>query len=146
MPTVLIVDDEQHIRLLIEQALEELESDGVELQTAPDGEVALDVVRNEPPQLVFLDVMMPKVNGFEVCRTIKQDLGLAGTYVVMLTAKGQAYDRQQGLEVGADEYVTKPFDPDELLATARRVLGLEGRSGVGGGSGGAGGGGATGGG
>ena len=146
MPTVLIVDDEQHIRLLIEQALEELESDGVELQTAPDGEVALDVVRNEPPQLVFLDVMMPKVNGFEVCRTIKQDLRLAGTYVVMLTAKGQAYDRQQGLEVGADEYVTKPFDPDELLATARRVLGLEGRSGVGGGRGGAGGGGATGGG
>lgn len=137
MPTVLIVDDEQHIRLLIEQALEELESDGVELQTAPDGEVALDVVRNEPPQLVFLDVMMPKVNGFEVCRTIKQDLGLAGTYVVMLTAKGQAYDRQQGLEVGADEYVTKPFDPDELLATARRVLGLEGSSGVGGGGGGA---------
>jgi DNA-binding response OmpR family regulator len=129
MPTVLIVDDEQHIRLLIEQALEELEDDGVELQTAPDGEVALDVVRNQPPQLVFLDVMMPKVNGFEVCRAIKEDLGLAGTYVVMLTAKGQAYDRQQGLEVGADEYVTKPFDPDELLATARRVLGLEGRSG-----------------
>ncbi|HET9458259.1 MAG TPA: response regulator [Candidatus Limnocylindrales bacterium] len=146
MPTVLIVDDEQHIRLLIEQALEELEDDGVELQTAPDGEVAIDVVRNQPPQLVFLDVTMPKVNGFEVCRTIKEDLGLAGTYVVMLTAKGQAYDRQQGLEVGADEYFTKPFDPDELLATARRVLGLEGRSGVGGaGVGGAGGGGAGGG-
>jgi DNA-binding response OmpR family regulator len=126
MPTVLIVDDEQHIRLLIEQALEELEDDGVELQTAPDGEVALDVVRNQPPQLVFLDVTMPKVNGFEVCRAIKEDLGLAGTYVVMLTAKGQAYDRQQGLEVGADEYVTKPFDPDELLATARRLLRLEG--------------------
>jgi DNA-binding response OmpR family regulator len=126
MPTVLIVDDEQHIRLLIEQALEELEDDGVELLTAPDGEVALDVIRNQFPQLIFLDVMMPKVNGFEVCRTIKQDLGLAGTYVVMLTAKGQAYDRQQGLEVGADEYVTKPFDPDELLATARRVLDLDG--------------------
>ena len=139
MPTVLIVDDEQHIRLLIEQALEELEDDGVELQTAPDGEVALDVVRNQPPQLVFLDVTMPKVNGFEVCRAIKEDLGLAGTYVVMLTAKGQAYDRQQGLEVGADEYVTKPFDPDELLATARRVLGLEGRSGGGTGGGAAGG-------
>ena len=126
MPTVLIVDDEQHIRLLIEQALEELEDDGVEFLTAQDGEVALDVVANQKPQLVFLDVMMPKRNGFDVCRTIKQELGLSGTYVVMLTAKGQAYDRQQGLEAGADEYVTKPFDPDELLATARRALDLGG--------------------
>jgi CheY-like chemotaxis protein len=124
MPTVLIVDDEQHIRLLIEQALEELEDDGVELMTAPDGEVALDVVRNHFPQLVFLDVTMPKVNGFDACRTIKQDLGLTGTYVVMLTAKGQAYDRQRGLEAGADEYLTKPFDPDQLVTVARRALGL----------------------
>ena len=124
MPTVLIVDDEQHIRLLIEQALEELEDNGVELMTAPDGEVALDVVRNHFPQLVFLDVTMPKVNGFDACRTIKQDRGLTGTYVVMLTAKGQAYDRQRGLEAGADEYLTKPFDPDELVTVARRALGL----------------------
>ena len=133
MPTVLIVDDEQHIRLLIEQALEELEDDGVELLTAPDGEVALDVVRNHVPQLVFLDVTMPKVNGFDVCRTIKEDLGLAGTYVVMLTAKGQAYDRQRGLEVGADLYLTKPFDPDELLEIARRALGLDAGAAAGGG-------------
>jgi DNA-binding response OmpR family regulator len=125
MPTVLIVDDEQHIRLLIEQALEELEDDGVELMTAPDGEVAIDVVRNHFPQLVFLDVTMPKVNGFDACRAIKQDLGLPGTYVVMLTAKGQAYDRQRGLEAGADDYLTKPFDPDELLALARRALKLD---------------------
>ncbi len=78
------------------------------------------------PALVFLDVMMPKRNGFEVCRAIKQELGLADTYVVMLTAKGQAYDRAQGLEVGADVYLTKPFDPDELLDLARRVLEGEG--------------------
>ncbi len=136
MPTVLIVDDEQHIRLLIEQALEELEDDGVELLTAPDGEVAIDVVRNHAPQLVFLDVTMPKVNGFDVCRTIKRDLGLGDTYVVMLTAKGQAYDRQQGLEAGADLYLTKPFDPDELLEIARRALGLD--EGAGGPHGGAG--------
>jgi DNA-binding response OmpR family regulator len=131
MPTVLIVDDEQHIRLLIEQTLEELEDDGVELLTAPDGEVALDVVRNQAPQLVFLDVTMPKVNGFDVCRTIKQDLGLAGTHVVLLTARGQAYDRQRGLDAGADGYMTKPFDPDELLATARRALGLDAGSAAG---------------
>ena len=71
MPTVLIVDDEQHIRLLIEQTLEDLEDEGVELQTASDGEMALDVVRNHSPELVFLDVMMPKLNGFDVCRAIK---------------------------------------------------------------------------
>ena len=125
MPTVLIVDDEQHIRLLIEQTLEELEDDGVELLTAGDGEEALTVVEHHRPALIFLDVMMPKRNGFEVCRTIKRDLGLGGTYVVMLTAKGQAYDRQQGDDAGADLYMTKPFDPDELLVRAREVLGLE---------------------
>ena len=125
MPTVLIVDDEQHIRLLIEQALEELEDEGVELLTAPDGEVALEVVRNQAPQLVFLDVTMPKVNGFDACDAIKHELGLADTFVCMLTAKGQAYDRERGLDAGADLFLTKPFDPDELLAIARRALGRE---------------------
>jgi DNA-binding response OmpR family regulator len=124
MPTVLIVDDEQHIRLLIEQTLEELEDEGVQLLTAGDGEEALSVVDSHRPELVFLDVMMPKRNGFEVCRAIKQDRGLAGTYVVLLTAKGQAYDRQQGEEAGADLYMTKPFDPDDLLDRARDVLQL----------------------
>jgi len=131
MPSVLIVDDEQHIRLLIEQALEPLEDEGVELLTAGDGEAALDVVNNHRPRLVFLDVMMPKRNGFEVCRVIKHEMGLTDTYVVMLTAKGQAYDRQQGLEVGADVYLTKPFDPDELLDLARAVLAEDGDSAMG---------------
>ena len=126
MPSVLIVDDEQHIRLLIEQALEELEDDGVELLTAPDGEVALDVVRNQAPDLVFLDVTMPKMNGFDACDAIKHELGLTDTFVCMLTAKGQAYDREQGLAAGADRYLTKPFDPDELLDIARTALGLGG--------------------
>jgi two-component system alkaline phosphatase synthesis response regulator PhoP len=124
MSKVLIVDDEQHIRLLIEQTLEELEDDGVELLTATDGDEAIDVVENHHPALVFLDVMMPKRNGFEVCRIIKHDLGLTDTYVVLLTAKGQAYDRDQGRAAGADLYLTKPFDPDELLRLAREALGL----------------------
>ena len=122
MSSVLIVDDEQHIRLLIEQTLEPLEDEGVEILTAGDGEAALDVVQHHRPRLVFLDVMMPKRNGFDVCRAIKQEMGLADTYVVMLTAKGQAYDREQGVQVGADVYLTKPFDPDELLELARTVL------------------------
>ena len=126
MPTVLIADDEQHIRLLIEQTLEELEDEGVELQTASDGEMALDAARQHRPELVFLDVMMPKANGFEVCRAIKHDPELARTTVVMLTAKGQAYDREEGLAAGADRYLTKPFDPDELLEIAREALGLAG--------------------
>ena len=125
MPSVLIVDDEQHIRLLIEQALEELEDDGVELLSAPDGEVALDVVRNQSPELVFLDVTMPRMNGFDACAVIKHELGLTDTFVCMLTAKGQAYDRERGLDSGADLFMTKPFDPDELLAIARRALGLD---------------------
>jgi two-component system alkaline phosphatase synthesis response regulator PhoP len=129
MPTVLIVDDEQHIRLLIEQTLEELEDDGVELLTASDGEEALDVVANHHPDLVFLDVMMPKRNGFEVCRAIKDDPATAGTTVILLTAKGQAYDREQGMDAGADQYLTKPFDPDDLLQRARDSLRLDGAAG-----------------
>jgi two-component system, OmpR family, alkaline phosphatase synthesis response regulator PhoP len=125
MPTVLIVDDEQHIRLLIEQALEELEDDGVQFLTAPDGEIALDVVRNQAPDLVFLDVTMPKRNGFDACDVIKHELGLTETFVCMLTAKGQAYDRDRGIEAGADLFITKPFDPDELLEVARKALRLE---------------------
>jgi DNA-binding response OmpR family regulator len=125
MPAVLIVDDEHHIRLLIEQTLEELEDDGVELLTAADGEEALDVVQNHRPRLVFLDVMMPKRNGYEVCRTIKQDWGLSDITIILLTAKGQADDRTEGMAAGADDYLTKPFDPDELLARARGVLGLD---------------------
>jgi two-component system alkaline phosphatase synthesis response regulator PhoP len=124
MPTVLIVDDEQHIRLLIEQTLEELEDEGVELLTAPDGEVAVDVVANQHPDLVFLDVTMPRMNGLDVCRAIKSDPATAGTTVLLLTAKGQAYDREAGLAAGADDYLTKPFDPDDLLRRARTILGL----------------------
>lgn len=126
MPTVLIVDDEQHIRLLIEQTLEELEDDGVELLTATNGDEALDVVANHHPDLVFLDVMMPRKNGFEVAAAIKADPGTAATTVILLTAKGQAYDREQGLAAGADQYLTKPFDPDDLLQRARKALGLGG--------------------
>ena len=124
MPTVLIVDDEQHIRLLIEQTLEELEDEGVELITARDGEEALDAVANQHPDLVFLDLMMPKRDGLDVCRTIKGDPATAGTIVMLLTARGQAFDREQGLAAGADDYLTKPFDPDDLLRRARAALGL----------------------
>lgn len=120
--SVLIVDDEVHIRSLILQTLEELEDEGVRLLTADNGVDALELIKSERPRLVFLDVMMPKLNGFDVCRTVKRELGLDDVHVVLLTAKGQEIDRQKGEEVGADAYMTKPFDPDELLARARAVL------------------------
>jgi len=120
--SVLIVDDEQHIRMLIEQSLEELEDEGVELITAGDGEAALIEAERYRPDLIFLDIMMPKQNGFAVCRAIKHEIGLSESVVVMLTAKGQVYDREQGVLAGADHYITKPFDPDELLEIARGAL------------------------
>ncbi|MGD0629976.1 MAG: response regulator [Terracidiphilus sp.] len=121
---ILIVDDEPHLRTLIQQSLEELEDEGVDILTATNGEEALETILEEKPNLVFLDVMMPKKNGFDVCNTVKNELGLSEIHIVLLTAKGQEFDRQRGLEVGADLYMTKPFDPDALVAQARSVLGL----------------------
>ena len=122
--TILIVDDEAHLRMLIQQTLEELEDEGVTLLTAANGEEALATIESVKPDLVFLDVMMPKLSGFDVCSRAKHTLGLSGVYIVLLTAKGQEFDRQRGQEVGADLYMTKPFDPDALLAKARDVLGM----------------------
>ncbi|MGA7243102.1 MAG: response regulator [Terracidiphilus sp.] len=122
---ILIVDDEPHLRTLIQQALEELEDEGVELLTATNGEEALETIRGEQPKMVFLDVMMPKKNGFDVCHSVKRELGMDHIYIVLLTAKGQEFDRLRGIEVGADIYMTKPFDPDALVAKARSVLGLQ---------------------
>ena len=121
---ILIVDDEAHIRMLIEQTLEELEEEGVEFLTADNGETALDLITKEKPQLVFLDVMMPKMNGMEVCRRVKKELALNDVFIVLLTAKGQELDRQKGQEVGADVYMTKPFDPETILNRAKEVLGI----------------------
>jgi DNA-binding response OmpR family regulator len=122
---LLIVDDEAHIRMLIGQTLEELEDEGVNFFTAENGEQALEIIQAERPQLVFLDVMMPKMNGMEVCRRVKKELGLNEVFIVLLTAKGQELDRQKGQEVGADVYMTKPFDPEKILEKAREVLQLQ---------------------
>ena len=121
---ILIVDDEAHIRMLIEQTLEELEDEGVEFLTAENGEIALEIIQQEKPNLVFLDVMMPKMNGMEVCRRVKKELVMNDIYIVLLTAKGQEIDRLKGQEVGADVYMTKPFDPEVILNKAKEVLGI----------------------
>lgn len=121
---ILIVDDEAHIRMLIGQTLEELEDEGVEFLTAENGEIALEIIQHEKPQLVFLDVMMPKMNGMEVCRRVKKELQMNEVFIILLTAKGQELDRLKGHEVGADVYMTKPFDPEVLLSKAKEILKL----------------------
>jgi DNA-binding response OmpR family regulator len=125
MKKILIVDDESYIRLLIEQSLEELEDQGVEILEADNGLDALDLIQQHHPFLVFLDVMLPKMSGFTICDKVKHELGLQEVTVILLTAKGQEVDRQRGEEVGADLYMTKPFDPDELLQRAREALALD---------------------
>jgi two-component system, OmpR family, alkaline phosphatase synthesis response regulator PhoP len=119
---IVVADDEPHIRLLIEQTLEELADDGVELALVGDGQAALETIRERRPQVAILDVMMPKMNGFDVCEQVKADDAVHNVYVILLTAKGQEYDRHHGEQVGANLYMTKPFDPDELLAKAREVI------------------------
>ncbi|BAZ49899.1 response regulator receiver protein [Nostoc sp. NIES-4103] len=125
---ILIVDDEPNIVILMEQALEALEDQGVELLTARNGEEALATIKTEKPNLVFLDVMMPKMSGLEVCYTVKHDLQMTDIYIVMLTAKGQEFDKQKGVDFGADLYLTKPFRPKEVLEKSMQVLGLSGIS------------------
>ncbi|MEN9216990.1 MAG: response regulator [Gloeomargarita sp. HHBFW_bins_162] len=121
---ILIVDDEPHIRLLLEQTLEDFADEtGIELLTASNGLDALEMIQTQRPDLVFLDVMMPKMNGFEVCHRVKKELALEGVYIIMLTAKGQEFDKARGQEVGADLYMTKPFDPDQVVKRSVEVLG-----------------------
>ncbi|MBE9129149.1 MULTISPECIES: response regulator transcription factor [unclassified Coleofasciculus] len=125
MKKILIADDELNILLLMEQVLEKLENDDdIELFTARNGSDALALIKQEKPDLVFLDVMMPKMSGLEVCRAVKHELGMENIYIIMLTAKGQEFDKQTGMTVGANLYMTKPFRPKEVLAKSREVLGL----------------------
>ena len=121
---LLIVDDEPHIRMLLEQTLEDLEDEDVELFMASNGQEAFDIIQEEKPQLVFLDVMMPKMNGFDVCQKVKKELNMDSIYIILLTAKGQEMDKEKGIAVGADEYMTKPFDPDTIMEKAMNVLGI----------------------
>ena len=125
MPKILIVDDEPHIRLLLEQTLEELEEKGVTLLLADNGESAVEIIRKERPSLVLLDIMMPKLNGFDVCNKVKNELNMKDVYIIMLTAKGQEFDKKRGEQVGADVYMTKPFNPDAIVEMVSNVLGIK---------------------
>lgn len=121
-PTILVVDDQSHIRFLLEKVLEPLRQSGVLVVTAVNGVDALTLAQVLKPQLIFLDVLLPKLDGFEVCRRIRHQLELRETYIVFVTMKGQKADLAEGMEAGGNLYLTKPFDPDEILATAIDVL------------------------
>jgi DNA-binding response OmpR family regulator len=119
MPTVLIVDDEHPIVELVRFTLEDEE---VRVVEAADGLEALDVARAETPDLILLDVQMPYLNGFEVCRRLRLEPELGQAKIVMLTAAGQEQDRARGRAAGADLYLTKPFSPLRLLSLVHSLL------------------------
>jgi phosphate regulon transcriptional regulator PhoB len=116
---VLVVEDEPDIRRLV---VLHLESDGFRCRTAANGLDALREAKANVPDLVVLDLMLPGLDGLEVCRRLRGDASTAGVPIIMLTAKSDEVDRVVGLEVGADDYVAKPFSPKELVARVRAVL------------------------
>jgi two-component system alkaline phosphatase synthesis response regulator PhoP len=117
---ILVVDDEPYILRSLSFVFK---SEGFEVEVASDGEEGMKKARELKPKIIFLDLMMPKLNGFNACRTIKSDETLKDSYVIILTGKGQEVDKQRGYREGADEFVTKPFSPKEMVAKVRTILG-----------------------
>jgi len=118
--TILIADDEPNIVISLEYLLEH---DGYQVQVARDGQEALDAIARRPPDLVLLDVMLPRVSGFDVCQKIRENPAWQHIRIVMLTAKGREVEMSKGLALGAHAYITKPFSTKELLAQIRAQLG-----------------------
>ena len=117
---ILVVDDE----FFISRSLSFMfKKEGYECDTAYDGEAAMQIVETQKPGLIFLDLDMPKKDGYEVCQEIKSNPDLKDTYVIILTAKGQDLDEERGLKVGADEYMLKPFDPRMVQRRVKEILG-----------------------
>ena len=119
---ILVVDDEIYIVHILEFSLT---MEGYEVATASDGEEALRKIEEDRPDLVVLDIMMPRLDGYEVCRRLRQSEETATLPVILLSAKGRPVDREVGLEVGADDYIVKPFSPRRLLEKIRELLARE---------------------
>ncbi len=116
---VLIADDEPHITRALSFVLQK---EGFSIDVAINGEETLQKIREKRPRVAFLDIVMPKMTGLELCRAIKTDPEIKDTYIIILTAKGQELDRQNCMSAGADEYMTKPFSPKEVLARVRTLF------------------------
>ncbi|MCB1765242.1 MAG: response regulator [Candidatus Competibacteraceae bacterium] len=116
---ILVVDDEPNIVLSLEFLMKQA---GFQVRTASDGEAALAAITAELPDLVLLDVMMPRKNGYEVCQAIRSNPEWANLRIIMLTAKGREVEREKGLALGADDYITKPFSTQEVVERVRELL------------------------
>lgn len=119
MAKVLIVEDSLTQRELIAQLLK---ANGLEVSTAADGIEAMEKIKNNPPDVVILDIILPKMNGYEICRKIKADAKTQNLAVVMCSAKKEEFDRYWGMKQGADAYIAKPFHPQELVGTIKQLL------------------------
>ena len=117
--SVLVVDDEPHILHSLEFLMKH---ENYEVRVARDGEAALTAIEEKRPDLILLDVMMPKRDGYSVCQTIRANPEWEGIRVIMLTAKGRDIEREKGLALGADDYITKPFSTRDLLKLVRHYL------------------------
>lgn len=117
--TVLVVDDDARVRLLLDMMLRQ---ESFEVISAEDGEQALAAARAHHPNVILLDIEMPRMHGYDVCRELKADPRTQDIPVIMVTAKGQQEERVRGLAVGADDFVTKPFSPRDLLQRLRALL------------------------
>lgn len=116
---ILVVDDEKDIVKMLDY---NLKKEGFRVISAEDGKAALDLAEKERPDLIILDLMLPEIDGLEVCKILKREAGTSGIPIIMLTAKSQETDKIVGLELGADDYMTKPFSPKELIARVKAVL------------------------
>jgi DNA-binding response OmpR family regulator len=119
MHRILIVDDEPNIVLALELLMKK---EGFEVRTVDDGEKACQAVGEFRPDLVLLDIMMPKMDGYEVCQRIRADASLKDVRIIMLTAKGREVEKEKGLALGADSYITKPFSTREVVLTVKDLL------------------------
>jgi DNA-binding response OmpR family regulator len=119
MPKILVVDDEAQLVSVVQMRLE---ANGYDVITAGDGEEGLKKAKAENPDLIMLDVMMPKMDGYKVCGLLKNDMRYSKIPVILFTARAQQDDKDVGLEVNADAYITKPFEPPVLLAKIKELL------------------------
>jgi len=116
---ILIADDEPYILRSLSFVLKK---EGFDIETACNGEEALEKAQQFNPKILFLDVMMPKKDGYEVCNELKSNPETKDIYIIMLTAKGQIIDKEKGLTTGADEYITKPFSPREIVNKVKKIM------------------------
>jgi two-component system, OmpR family, alkaline phosphatase synthesis response regulator PhoP len=118
---VLVVDDEVYILHILDFSLG---AEGYEVVTAANGEQAIEKAINEKPDLIVMDIMMPKLDGYETCKRLKEMPETKSIPILLLTAKGRDVDRQKGFDVGADDYITKPFSPNKLINRVQEILGI----------------------